>query len=174
MPLIFITGVSTAGKSTVAKELVNRGYEAYDAERHGMTAWYDNKTGKQAAGFNAIPQRTKDWYDQHEWRLSIDRVKELAAKARDKPIFLCGNFSNNKEITALCSTVVWLKTNEKTIKQRVTHPRDHDWGNKPYELATTLANNKTFESEYRKSGAIIIDSTQPIERVVNSVLSSLK
>ena len=174
MPLIFITGVSTAGKSTTAKELVNRGYEAYDAERHGMSAWYDKKTGKQAAGFNAIPQRTKEWYEQHEWRLSIDRVKELAKKAMDKPIFLCGTFSNNKEIIALCSIVVWLKTNEKTIRERVTKPRDHDWGNVPYELALTLANNKTSEAEYRKAGAIIIDATKPTDVVVDNILKAVR
>ena len=55
MSLTLITGTSTSGKSAVAKELVKRGYEAYDTEHNGISAWYNKKTNKRAAEFGEIP-----------------------------------------------------------------------------------------------------------------------
>jgi nucleoside-triphosphatase THEP1 len=43
MSLILITGVSTSGKSTIAQELVKRGYESYDTEHNGISAWYNRE-----------------------------------------------------------------------------------------------------------------------------------
>jgi dephospho-CoA kinase len=37
MALIFITGISGAGKSTIAKELSRRGYEVYDTDEDGLS-----------------------------------------------------------------------------------------------------------------------------------------
>lgn len=72
MPLILITGTSTSGKSAVAKELVKRGYEAYDMEHNGISAWYNKKTGKRAAEFGEMPVRSEAWLSKHEWRTSMD------------------------------------------------------------------------------------------------------
>lgn len=72
VPLILITGISTSGKSTIAKELVKRGYEAYDTEHNGISAWYNKETNERAAEFGQVPERTKEWMDQHEWRMSMD------------------------------------------------------------------------------------------------------
>jgi shikimate kinase len=171
MPLIFITGTSTAGKSTIAKELSKRGYEAYDTEHIPSSGWHNKKTGKWAAGFGEMPERTDEWLGQHEWRISLDWVRETAEKAGYKPVFLCGGSANEPEIRQLCSKVVWLKTDEQTIKSRVNNPRDHDYGTRPHELAATIENNKQREAEYREAGAIIVDATQPIDKVVNEILT---
>ena len=171
MPLILITGTSTSGKSTVAKELIKRGYEAYDTEHDGISAWHNKETGKRAAEFGEMPERTEEWLNQHEWLISIDWVTELAKKAAGKPIFLCGGSSNEAEVRAMCQKVIWLKTNEKTIRQRVINPRDHDYGTKPHELAAAVENNKQKEAEYREIGAVMVDATQPIEDVTKDVLA---
>jgi adenylate kinase family enzyme len=67
MSLILITGSSTSGKSTIAKELVKRGYEAYDTEHNGVSGWHNKATGKWVAGFGEMPERTSTWFSQHEW-----------------------------------------------------------------------------------------------------------
>src|SRR4051812_47573380 len=130
MPLIFITGTSTAGKSTIAKELSKLGYEAYDTEHDDMSAWFNRETGKRAARFNEMPERTKEWLDQHEWLIDVKRVAQLAQESQTNgsQIFLCGGSSNEAEIRAICDQTVWLKTTEETIRKRVLNPRDHDYG----------------------------------------------
>jgi broad-specificity NMP kinase len=173
MSLILITGTSTSGKSTIAKELSKRGYEAYDTEYNGISAWYNNKTGKRVAGFNEMPERTEAWLNQHEWNISIDWVKKMSQKAKDKPIFLCGGSHNNKEVQDLCDIILWLATNEATIRRRVHNPRDHDYGTKPHELALTLKWNKINEAEHRDQGSVIIDATQPIDIVVDEIIDKV-
>jgi shikimate kinase len=171
--MIFITGTSTAGKSTVASELQKRGYEAYDTEHKGVSAWYNKQTGKRAAGFGEMPERTKEWLDQYEWLISEGWAAEMASKAKGKPIFLCGGSANEPEIREMCDKVIWLKTNEYTIRQRVNNPRDHDYGTKPHELERAILSNLQKETEYKGYGAIMVDATQPIDKVIEKILSAV-
>jgi shikimate kinase len=171
MSFVFITGASTAGKSTIARELSKLGYAAYDTEQNNMSAWYNKKSGKRVAGLGEIPNRTQKWFDQHEWLISVEQVKNLATQAGGKPIFLCGIASNHYEIRKLCSSTVWLKSDSATIKQRVKLPRDHDWGTRPHELKGAIAGNQQGEIDYQNYGAIMIDATQPLERVIDEILS---
>lgn len=174
MALILITGTSTSGKSAVAKELVKRGYEAYDMEHNGISAWYNKKTGKRAAEFGEMPERTDTWLRKHEWRTSIDWVTEKAKKAKHETIFICGGSANEAEIRAMCQTVIWLKTDEATILKRVNNARDHNYGTKPHELTQIIKENSYNESIYlNKFGAILIDATQPIGSVVDSILKNI-
>lgn len=173
MPLIFITGTSTSGKSTIVKELTKRGYEAYDTEHNGISAWYNKETGERVAEVGHVPERTPKWRSQHGLRISIEWVREIAKKAENKPIFLCGGSTNEAEVRAMCQKVFWLQTNEATIRKRVIIPRDHDYGTKPHELAAAIKANVDHGAEYQAYGAVMIDATQPIEKVVEQILASI-
>lgn len=99
--LVFVTGISTSGKSTIARELVARGYEAYDLEHDGISAWFHKEKGARDAEFGQVPERTKEWMDAHEWRISMEWVHEIAKKARHTTILLCGGGANEKDVIAL-------------------------------------------------------------------------
>lgn len=170
MALIFITGISTSGKSSAAKELAQRGYEAHDLEHNGISAWYHKEKGTRDAEFGQVPERTKEWADAHEWRVSMDFIHDIAKKAADKPIFLCGGGANEKDIIALCDKAIWLKTDEKTIRERVNIPRDHTYGTKPHELAAVIEGNRLKEQEFEKMGAIMIDARRPFDEVIDEIL----
>lgn len=172
MPLTLITGTSTSGKSTVAKELAKRGYEAFDTEHDGVSAWYNKDTNERVAEFGQVPERTEAWFNQHEWRISIEWVTNTAKNAGDKQIFLCGGGANEVDVRVLCKNVIWLKTNEETIRKRVRNPRDHSYGTKPHELAAAIQDNLIKEQEYCAFGATIIDATRPIDEVVEAVIAA--
>lgn len=171
--LIFITGISTSGKSTMAKELTKHGYEAHDLEHNGISAWFHKEKGTRDAEFAQVPDRSKEWADAHEWRVSMDWVNDIAKRAADKPIFLCGGGANEKEIIALCDKVIWLKTDEKTIRSRVNIPRDHTYGTLPHELAEAIEGNIRKEKEYEQMGAIMIDARRPLYDVIQDVLARI-
>lgn len=171
--LIFITGTSTAGKSTMVRELTKRGYEAHDLEHNGISAWFHKEKGTRDAEFGQVPDRSKEWADAHEWRVSIDRVKSIAKEAIHKPVFLCGRGANEKDIVTLCDKVIWLKTDENTIRHRVNLPRDHTNGTKPHELAEAIEDNVRQEKEYGQLGATMIDTRRPLDEVVADVLRQI-
>lgn len=154
----------------MVKELTRHGYEAHDLEHNGISAWFHKEKGTRDAEFAQVPDRSKEWADAHEWRVSMDWVNETAKKAIDKPIFLCGGGANEKDIIALCHKVVWLKTDEETIRKRVTIPRDHTYGTLPHELAEAIEANVRKEKEYEQIGAIMIDARRLLDEVVKDVL----
>lgn len=154
----------------MAKELAKCGYEAHDLEHNGISAWFHKEKGTRDAEFGQVPERTKEWMDAHEWRVSLDWVKGAAKEAADKPIFLCGGGANERDIIALCDKVIWLKTDEETIRQRVNIPRDHTYGTNPHELAEAIERNNTKEREYKGMGAILVDARRPFDEVIDEVL----
>lgn len=173
MSLVLVTGISTSGKSAVAQELTKRGYAAYDTEHDRISAWFNKKTGERDAEFGQVPERTKEWLNQHEWLIDIDWVKAKATVADDKTIFLCGGGANEPIVRELCSQVIWLVTDEATIRSRVGNPRDHTYGTLPHELELILASNIEKEAEYRAYGATMIDATQSLDMVVGEILHKL-
>lgn len=170
MPLIYITGNSGSGKSSVRKELLRRGYEAYDTDDDDITAWRHKTTDKLVVRPVAEHDRTKEWYDEHDWKMSRQKVEELAAKAKDKPIFLCGSPSNADEMLDLYDKIICLTLDKETLKNRIASRTDHDFGKAPDELNNILGWHDSFQDRYKDMGAVMIDAAQPIEDVVDSIL----
>lgn len=173
MSLVLITGISTSGKSSIAKELTKRGYDAYDTEHNGISAWFNKETGEKAAEFGQVSDKSKDWFDRHEWRMSMDWVMQKAEESSSEHIFLCGGGANEPEVRELCDKVIWLKTDEATIRSRVNNPRDHTYGMQPHELERILEGNKQKEAEYKEYGAIMVDVRQPFDKVVDQILAEV-
>jgi dephospho-CoA kinase len=101
MPLIYVTGSTAAGKSTLRRELARRGYAAFEAEDAPFSMWVDRKTGEPATYPKTAAHRTQTWLQDHVLLMSRDRVERLAAEARDKPVLLCGIPGNGHEMIEL-------------------------------------------------------------------------
>ncbi len=172
MSLIYVTGISGSGKSAVNDELKKRGYEVHGIDEDKIAEWYNNKTGK-LEGHKEPDERTEEWRSQVTYKVSRERVEEIAQKAVDRPVFLCGVAENDTELWDLFSKVFALSVDEPTLRHRITTRTSNDFGKLPHELKGILEWNKTGEQEYRKLGAVIIDATQPIEKVVDEILSTL-
>ena len=103
----------------------------------------------------------------------MDWVRQKANDSTDRRIFICGGGMNESDIRELCNKVVWLKTDEATIRSRVNNPRDHTYGTKPHELERILEGNGRKEAEYLEYGAIMVDARQPFEKVVDEILAKV-
>lgn len=77
---------------------------------------------------------------------------------------------NEPEVRELCDKVIWLKTDEATIRSRVNNPRDHTYGTQPHELESILEGNKRKEIEYQEYGAIMVDVRRPFVKVIDEIL----
>jgi uridine kinase len=169
MPLIYITGPSGAGKSTVRNELINRGYEAHDTDEDGMSAWYDNQT-LEPVEFLKAKDRPADWFEKHDFRLSAERVKELAVRAKSRFIFLCGIPANDKEFHEYYDKVICLVIDEETMKHRVGTRTTNGFEKSPDELKLMLYWHGKMLERYKEWGAVMVDATQPLEKVVADVV----
>jgi uridine kinase len=172
MPLIYVTGPSAAGKSTVRNELVRRAYEAYDTDEDGLTSWYDSQNGQPVA-YPHDAERPQDWIASGRYflELSRQRVEGLAERAELQVVFLCGIARNDLELAHLFSRVVCLTLDEETLKYRVATRTTNNFGKAPDELAHVLRNHKAAQEWYRSFGAIMVDAERPLDVVVDEIVA---
>jgi len=171
MSLIYITGPSGAGKSTIRKELQKRGYEAHDTDEDGISAWHNIETGEKVKRPDP-PERPADWYHHHAYRMSPQRVKSLAERAKDKLVFLCGIPANDLELAEYYDKVICLIIDEETMKHRVAIRETNTFGQSPDELKLMLYWHGKMLERYEKFGATMIDAMRPLDKVVNDVLKA--
>jgi len=172
MPLIYITGPSGAGKSTIREKLANRGFEAHDTDEDGFSAWFDNQTLTPVQRPDA-ENRPDDWYEKHNYRLSAKKVRELVRKSEDKVIFLCGIPANDIEFKDSFDKVICLVIDEETMVRRVTQRATNTFGKSPDELSLMRHWHGRVLKRYKEWGAMMIDATQPIDRVVDEIINGL-
>lgn len=173
MPLVYITGSAGSGKSTVRKELVRRGYTAYDVDEDKLKAWYNKHT-------NELAEHQKPWdesLDDSEWRqnywLKVERhrIEEIAsiAKSNPKPVFVTGVNPNDNEIWDLFDKVIHLSVSNETLDHRLEH-RTSKYGKHPDDRENILKWNKTIDKINEGYGAVIVNAEQPLDRIVDDIL----
>ena len=142
-----VEGLSGAGKSSVYEELIRRGYKAISTDR----AW--KRHPNPDAGLPSLWDRQK-------------AVSELESP-RPEVLFVCGSGRNRDRFLPYFTKVFNLRIDDDTMRRRLRERTDDDWplGQAGVELMLELN-----RSEERPAGAIEIDATQPLARVVDDLL----
>ena len=172
MPLIFVTGVSGSGKSTVREELARRGFEAYDTDEDAISQWRHKVTG-EITPLVAEAHRTPQFLAENEWWADPERLRGLAREARTRNIFVCGAVTNDDAVLPLFERVFLLSIDEATMRHRLATRSAHDFGTKPHELEVLLAWGAVIDAHYAGLGAIVVDAERPLPLVVDEILLEL-
>ena len=172
MPLVYVTGISGAGKSAVCNELHRRGYEAHDTDQDENAVWVNRTTGEVTAVAGAADRSRPGWLNDQEWRVVPSKVQALAARAEDRLVFLCGSTANEDEVWHLFARVIYLAIDEQTLRTRLASRTSNDFGKSQTELEAILSWHQVGEADYARFGAVIIDATLPLHDVVDQVLEA--
>lgn len=161
MALIQIDGISGTGKTTVAEELIKRGYKALDAD--------------EAFGYFGNPETgvSTEEKTQINWIWNLSKVKSLAQSSKNKTVFICGGAMNQNQIKQLFEKRFTLVIDDETMKQRLLGRTNNDFGKHPEDLARQLEWNKGTVDYAKSIGSTVVDATKPIEQVVDSILSAV-
>jgi dephospho-CoA kinase len=170
MSLIYITGLSGSGKSTVCNEIKRMGFEAHDADGEGINNWYKISSGEIASREETDKPHTDDWYKKYSWQTSEKKIKELALRAKNKLIFVCGTSANEYKVWHIFDKTICLVVNKETIKKRLKTRTTNDFGKDKMELKMILDWNKTYPGDYLKMGAITVNANQSLDEVLDSIL----
>lgn len=106
--------------------------------------------------------------------MSRERVEQLAAQAKDKPVFLCGSPSNADDMLDLYDKIICLVVDKDTLKARIASRTDHDFGKAPDELTSILGWHDAFQERYKKLGATMIDATKSLNEITDEIQTSIE
>jgi shikimate kinase len=168
MPLVWVTGSSGVGKSTVCALLKSRGELAVDADWEGYSHWVDRASEQVVAN---PPDPVPDgWLTRFGWKIDRVEVENLSRRTHDKTAFLCGSAENEPAVRDLFDHIIYLVADDETIRDRLRTRTTNAFGKHPEELAAALGWNDDAEARYRRLGATIIDGRQPPPEVVDAIL----
>ncbi|MDX2602616.1 hypothetical protein PV379_30935 [Streptomyces caniscabiei] len=169
--VVWVTGNSGTGKSTVCGVLRERGYVALDADEDGFSRWIDRVEGDIVTEPPyPVPE---GWLDRYGWMIVRERVEALVEESRSGVAFLCGSAENEDDVLDLFDVVVGLVINEDTLRHRLATRTTNPFGQHPEELAAALKWNPRMRAIFESRGATIIDASEPLPEVVDRVIDAV-
>jgi hypothetical protein len=169
MPLVWVTGSSGVGKSTVcAPEDPRRA--GVDADFEGYSHWVDRTSG-QIVTDPPYPA-PGGWLERFAWRISRAEVEASSTRMHDKTAFLFGSAENEVVVWDLFDHMICLVADNETLRDRLGTRSTNAFGKHPEELAAALGWNDGVESTYRRLGATIIEGTRTPSEVADTILAA--
>jgi shikimate kinase len=159
MKRVLITGMSGTGKSAVIRELIARGYRAYDLDTPEWSEWIDADPAD-----TLTPAQGKDWV----WR--EDRVRALLSQPAEGLVFIAGCAENMGRLFPLIDTVILLSAPIDTIMHRLRTRSGDGYGSVEEERRKVSALISTIEPLLRKSADHEIDTTGSVQATVDEIL----
>ncbi len=174
MPAYLIFGPSGTGKSTVQKELANRGFRAIETDNEpGLSCWVDLETGTKLVHSEIIKPFTAEWLQSHVWQWDEKLMQRLLDGVGDEPVFFCGGAKNMKKFMPQFALKFALVIDNDTMKHRLQLREPVRWQDDSPEIVRALRRNKEFVAENKQAGIVFIDSNRPIEAVTADILEHI-
>lgn len=170
--LVWVTGNSGTGKSTMCELLRARGYVAFDADEDGFSGWIDRADGDAVADPPyPVPE---GWLDRYGWAIDRKRVEALSEESRTRIAFVCGSAENEADVLDLFDLTVCLVIDEDTLRHRLATRTTNMFGRRPEELAAALDWNPRMRPIYEARGAVIIDASKPVNTVLDRLVDAVQ
>jgi shikimate kinase len=170
MSAVIITGMSAAGKSTIAAELARRGLTVIDSDSAAELCRFVDATGNVVVDEPEAPDLA--WLAEHGWNWDPIRLDELIRAAGPAPIYVCGGADNQLELADRFSHFILLEIDERTMLARLDDPdRDNEWGRVGETREYLRRRLPRYQEDLRAFGAIPIDATQSIAQVADDILA---
>jgi adenylate kinase family enzyme len=169
MSAVLITGMSGAGKSTIAGELARRGLVAIDADNDPLLARSVDSAGNVV---EEEPAPDFAWLDRHSWAWDPARLDEVIRAAGPAQLYVCGGAANELELADRFTHMFLLELDEPTMLARLDLPdRDNEWGRIGDTREYMRRRLAGYQDQLRAFGVIPVDARQPVGQVVDQILA---
>lgn len=158
MRRILLTGLSGTGKSTLVRELAQRGYKAVDTDTAEWCEWVPAPVGEDTV------RPGSDWI----WR--EDRIQALLDAEDADLLFISGCKPNQVRFYPRFDHVVLLSTPLEVQLARLRTRSSNNYGKAPEDRARILRQRETIEPQLRQAATDEVDTSVSLETVIAAVL----
>lgn len=152
MAIVFVTGMSGTGKSTVLRELARRGFRVVDTDDADWTLDHTDDDGS--------PDRR--WHH--------GRMAELLRSHTDGHLFISGCVSNQGDFYGGFDAVVLLSCPDTVMLQRLAGRDTNPYGKSDDERRLVLEHLATVEPLLRRRATAEIDTQAPVNQVADTIV----
>jgi hypothetical protein len=169
MSAVLITGMSGAGKSTIAAALARRGLACIDSDNDPLLARSVDPDGNV---LEDSPAPNFALLARQSWAWDPARLDELIRVAGPATLYVCGGADNELKLADRFTQVFLLELDEPTMLARLDAPsRDNGWGRIGDTREYLRRKLPVVQDRLRAFGAIPIDARQPLDQVVDAILA---
>jgi dephospho-CoA kinase len=151
MTKVLITGMSGTGKSTVLEILGARGHPTVDTDTDRWSHWV------------MLPDGSSDWI----WREQA--IADLLAAHHTGNLFVAGCKSNQGKFYPQFDHIVLLSAPADVLLARIAARTNNPYGKRPEERDAILEYLAVIEPQLRATATIEIDTSAPIDKVVEQI-----
>lgn len=145
---VLLTGMSGVGKSTVLKQLNEKGCLTLDLDLDGWI-YYDVK--------------------EADYLMDITKIINFITLNEEEIVFLAGTAINQKEIYPYLGCVITLTAPIEVMKERIQNREDNPFGKTEIEWSKTVNDKETFEAQIIKSSNYTVSTDKPIQDVLDEI-----
>lgn len=170
MKKYLITGNSGSGKSTMATILSERGYKTIDADNKTYSCWIERSTGRE---YSSRPVKTPDWIHKYDWAWRPEALSALLKDTTSEILFVCGTSANQADFYRLFDRIFLLSLDKNLLPERLFNRPGEQFGKIPSDVALVLGWHELEEGKIKDAGAIIVDASQPPDKVADEIESKI-
>lgn len=164
MTKVLITGMGGTGKSAVCDALIERGFQAFDADKvAGLARWEDKKTHQPIS----VDHTKFVDYTKVDWAWSKTVLQQLLNT--EGTIFVCGSASNSWDFFDEFDAVGVLTLPESTHRHRL-ETRSSSYGKDPQTIQWILDTQPKVVQYATDLGAVTIDASGTIDATVKQAI----
>ncbi len=167
--IIYITGISGTGKTTLAKEFLERGNCTIDLDK--FSHW-EHKESREINHW--FPGASRDFLENHEWVCNLDALKKFFKEHKNENIFVFGIVDKEKEAFLLFDIIILLQISIETAFRRVDLRNDNVFGKGNTEKEWIKSWKNDFEKDLIAKGATPVSAEDKINVVVKNIVDICK
>jgi dephospho-CoA kinase len=149
---VLVTGMSGTGKSTVLRQLSERGHQIVDTDDEGWSQELPAADG---------PTREQLWCE--------DRMDALLADTSSGLLFVAGCASNQGRFYDRFDAVVLLSVPVEVLLERIAFRDTNAFGKDPAERERILQDLAEVEPLLRATATAELDTRRPLDEVVDAI-----
>jgi len=109
-----------------------------------------------------------------DWVWREDRIRRLLSTEDAELLFVSGTVSNQGKFYPQFSHIILLSAPAPVITERLAARTNNPYGKHPDELARILGHLQTVEPSLRRSASLEVDTSVPVDQVVEAILNHVR